>query len=563
MLKAIIFDMDGVLLDSERLWPEIEFERYRKLIPAWTMDNHKLLTGLSLNDSYKMFTEKFGLDMSWEEYDGFYRTMAREVYLEKTSFYPGAEEMLQELKAAGVPIGLATSSPTYWLDLIYERFPLNEYFSVLLGADDVDGKGKPAPDLYLMACEKLGFPPEECIAIEDSSNGVLAAHDAGMFPIGFRNGHNDETDFSLATLTVHGFTGENRETLIDMVTNGTGTWQSKYDDDHDEEGESLAKTDIHHLDRGVTVTKTTGAHKEGLFAISAKIWDGEDYIPTVWDEWISDEGFYTILLDDRVVGCMKYTVQPRYEILLEGLRMDPDLEGKGYASIAVDFFMRLVDSLRPGLLRFATSDENVFSHHFGNKYGFGKVASFFHRFMVDDEIRNKVDELHRGRIDLFPIVSGTGAGPWHDVDGGTVTRTSVMDFGRTMVFLQSSPEWKPAHNLLSRGWVFHPYSDASLLSLLGSDFSFIRENEDGQMVGIILADHSRQYPTDIDITWLSGDPESVRLLLSRLFLEADVETVHEIAAKIPTPAIAEIAEEFGLHRHPRVDGSHVFEKKYQ
>lgn len=220
MLKAIIFDMDGVLLDSERLWPEIEFERYRKLLPGWTMDNHKLLTGLSLDDSYRMFTGKFGLDMTWEEYDGFYRKMAREVYLQRTSYYPGAREMLEELVDLGIPIALATSSPNYWLEIIYERFPLDEYFEVLLGADDVGGIGKPAPDLYLLAAERLGFSHEECVAIEDSYNGVLAAHRAGMFPIGFRNGHNGEADFSKTRMEVHGFTPENRKRIIGLVTGG-------------------------------------------------------------------------------------------------------------------------------------------------------------------------------------------------------------------------------------------------------------------------------------------------------------------------------------------------------
>jgi len=220
MLKAIIFDMDGVLLDSERLWPEIEFERYRKLIPDWTMDNHKLLTGLSLNDSHRMFTEKFGLDMSWEEYDGFYRKMARQVYLHRTSYYPGAEEMLNELKEQNIPLGLATSSPNYWLDLIYERFHLNDYFDVLLGADDVGGRGKPSPDIYEKAIEMMGFTPEECIAIEDSSNGILAAHRAGMYTIGFRNGHNATTDFSKAAMEIHGFTPENRTRIIELVKEG-------------------------------------------------------------------------------------------------------------------------------------------------------------------------------------------------------------------------------------------------------------------------------------------------------------------------------------------------------
>lgn len=307
--------------------------------------------------------------------------------------------------------------------------------------------------------------------------------------------------------------------------------------------------DVHHLDRGIVVVRTTEEHKAGLFAIAEKTWEGEDYIPTVWDEWISEEGFYTILLDDRVIGCMKYTRLPRNEIMLEGLRMDADHEGKGYASIAVTFFMGLVHRLEPRILRFATSDENVFSHHFGNKYEFEKIASFFHRYMVDDEIRIKVKEIRNEADDS----SG-------DKNGGSIVSTSTKDFGRALIFLQTSPEWKPAHNLLSHGWVFHPYTDGDLLSLLESNLSFIYER-DGQMTGILLASHSKQYPTDIDITWLSGDEASVTALLSRIFLEADLDTIHEIATKISTPMMAGFAEKFGLHRHPRVDGTHVFEKK--
>jgi len=220
MLKAIIFDMDGVLLDSERLWPEIEFERYRKLIPGWTREHHKLLTGLSLNDSYRMFVDKFNLDMRWEEYDGFYRKMAGEVYLQLTKFYPGAEEMLEELKEQGIPMGLATSSPNYWLDIIYERFPLKEYLDCIMGADDVGGKGKPSPDLYVKVINEMRLIPEECVAIEDSLNGIVSAKRAGLFAMGFRNGHNGDADLSEADMEIEGFTPKNRKRIMELVGGG-------------------------------------------------------------------------------------------------------------------------------------------------------------------------------------------------------------------------------------------------------------------------------------------------------------------------------------------------------
>jgi len=75
-----------------------------------------------------MFVDRYGLDMTWEEYDGYYRMMAGTIYSEKASFYPGAHELLQEMKYRDIPMGMATSSPHYWLTIIYKRFPLREYF---------------------------------------------------------------------------------------------------------------------------------------------------------------------------------------------------------------------------------------------------------------------------------------------------------------------------------------------------------------------------------------------------------------------------------------------------
>ncbi len=218
MFRAIIFDMDGVIIDSEVAWPEIEFERYSRLIKGWTRDDHKYLTGLSLDDSYRMFRDRFGLEMTWEDYSGFYRNAAEEVYYQRCNMLPGCLELLDSLKRKGITIGLASSSPNYWIDMVMERFPLSEYFSCIIGADDVEGEGKPSPRIYLEAAKRLDLKPEDCISIEDSDNGMLSAHRAGLYTIGFRNGNNTIARFLHAKMEVQGFGPENRDRIIDLLS---------------------------------------------------------------------------------------------------------------------------------------------------------------------------------------------------------------------------------------------------------------------------------------------------------------------------------------------------------
>lgn len=217
MFKAIIFDMDGVIIDSEVAWPEIEFERYSRLIKGWTRDDHKYLTGLSLHDSYRMFKDRFGLEMTWEEYSGFYKKAAEEVYYQRCEMLPGCLDLLGSLKMKGITMGLASSSPNYWIDMVMERFPLREYFSCIVGADDVGGEGKPSPRIYIKAAKQLDLEPEDCVSIEDSDNGMLSAHRAGLYTIGFRNGHNTTARFPHAMMEIEGFGPENRDRIIELV----------------------------------------------------------------------------------------------------------------------------------------------------------------------------------------------------------------------------------------------------------------------------------------------------------------------------------------------------------
>lgn len=217
MLKAIIFDMDGVLLDSEAAWPELEFERYSSLIHGWTREDHKKLTGLSLNDSYRMFVHEYGLNMTWKEYSGFYERSAEEVYCHRANLIPGVFELLKELKKRQIPMGLATSSPNYWLDMVFKRFPFLDYLDCVVGADEVGGRGKPSPDIYIEAVKRMNLSPSACISIEDSLNGVLSAVRAGLYSIGFRNGHNDHADLSRANEEIHGFGADTIKRILDLL----------------------------------------------------------------------------------------------------------------------------------------------------------------------------------------------------------------------------------------------------------------------------------------------------------------------------------------------------------
>jgi len=299
----------------------------------------------------------------------------------------------------------------------------------------------------------------------------------------------------------------------------------------------------------VSVAKTTEDHKDDIFAISALIWEGEDYIPTLWKQWIHEEGFYTIFHEEKVIGCMKYTKLPENEIMLEGLRIQPEERGRGHASIAVDFLMRHVDRLYPRIIRFATSDENVYSHHFGEKYGFRKIASFYHRFMKQSEIRQKLNEME------------TKSGLSGNRSNITISRTTPDDMDEVLSFLNRSDEWAPSKELLSYGWVFYPFTRMGVMEQIESEYSFLyRENH--RISGVLLAHQSRQYPKDIDISWLSGAEEAVHRLLWKLLEIVEVEKVHEISGKPPTSNIADCMEHFGFLKHPRLDCTDIFEKNF-
>ena len=205
IMNAVIFDMDGVIVDSEIHWKTTEGFFLQSLIPGWSVDDQDKIIGLGVLDLYRVLVDTYHLPKTEDEFLAIYQEMANEIYGQKVSLIKGFTELLTSLTANDVPVALASSSPGSWINIMLERFHLRDSFQVVVSADALKGHGKPSPAIYLLTATLLGIRPDRCIAIEDSKNGVLSAKNAEMFCVGFRNGFNDEQDLSRADVIIHHF----------------------------------------------------------------------------------------------------------------------------------------------------------------------------------------------------------------------------------------------------------------------------------------------------------------------------------------------------------------------
>jgi len=205
MINTIIFDMDGVIVDSELHWRELEEPFLRKLIPNSYEEYHKYIVGRSLSDIFLYLDSNFDIPMNKDDFMGTYNEMAVKIYKEWAQLLPGVLDLMELLKKENFTLGLASSSPMLWVNMAVKRFELTQYFEKLVSADETGCKGKPAPDIYLYAVEQLKKKPSECLAIEDSRNGVVSAKEAGIKCVGLRNGFNDDQDLSSSDILIHDF----------------------------------------------------------------------------------------------------------------------------------------------------------------------------------------------------------------------------------------------------------------------------------------------------------------------------------------------------------------------
>ena len=205
MVRAILLDMDGVLIDSERHWHAIEGAWLRSVIPGWIDAYQKECVGLSMLGLYEMLSLRHDLSMSFPDFRQAYMELATAIYKDHAELMPRCMDFLQAARRSGTKLAVVSSSPKEWIRTIVDRFEIANYFSRLVSADDVGGIGKPDPAVYLHAAAELSEIPYDCVAIEDSENGVLSAVGAGMQCVGFRNGLNDGQNLERAHRILEGF----------------------------------------------------------------------------------------------------------------------------------------------------------------------------------------------------------------------------------------------------------------------------------------------------------------------------------------------------------------------
>jgi len=202
MTDAVIFDLDGVLVDSEQLWNEAKHELVVETGGRWREDAPRAMMGMSSPEWSAYLHDELGVPLSAGRINDRVVGRIERLYRERLPLLPGAVKAIRSLGARW-PLGLASSSNREIIDLVLELAGVQDAFEATVSSEEV-ARGKPAPDVYLETARRLGVPPEGCVALEDSSNGLRAAAAAGMAVIAVPNPHYppDEEAIALAAARV-------------------------------------------------------------------------------------------------------------------------------------------------------------------------------------------------------------------------------------------------------------------------------------------------------------------------------------------------------------------------
>jgi HAD superfamily hydrolase (TIGR01509 family) len=185
LIDAVVFDLDGVIIDSEQLWDEVREGLARERGGRWSDRAQADMMGMSSTEWSRYMHDVVGLTESPEEINREVVSLMLGRYSEKLPLLEGAVDAVKRL-AAHWRLGVASSSNRELIDRVLEVSGLAAYFDATVSSEEV-ARGKPAPDVYLEAARRLGVEPARTVAIEDSANGIRSAHAAGMHVVAIPN----------------------------------------------------------------------------------------------------------------------------------------------------------------------------------------------------------------------------------------------------------------------------------------------------------------------------------------------------------------------------------------
>lgn len=217
MIKTVIFDMDGVIVDTEPVHHFAYNQLFKQLQIEISPALYASFTGNSTKNIFEKLKTEFKLTQDVETLVNLKRELFNDAFDHKEDLYllDGVEQLIQELHSEGMQLILASSSATVTINRIFNRFNLFRYFSHIVSGEDFP-KSKPHPAIFLKAVELSKVSELECIVIEDSTNGILAAKAAGIYCIGYDSVNSKLQDYSSADQIITNFRELNYQKIANL-----------------------------------------------------------------------------------------------------------------------------------------------------------------------------------------------------------------------------------------------------------------------------------------------------------------------------------------------------------
>lgn len=214
MIQTVIFDMDGVIVDTEPVHHYAYNQHFKQLNIDITPEMYASFTGNSTKNIFERLKVQFNLEQDVTTLVETKRNLFNDAFDSKEDLYllDGVEDLIKELHSKGMQLVLASSSATVTINRIFNRFGLHQYFTHIVSGEDFP-KSKPHPAIFQHAAFLAQTPVENCVVIEDSTNGILAAKAAGIYCIGYDSFHSKMQDYSKADKVITDF----KELSFDLI----------------------------------------------------------------------------------------------------------------------------------------------------------------------------------------------------------------------------------------------------------------------------------------------------------------------------------------------------------